>query len=203
MGLFSFKNLKDTISGKNYKINILITSNYIKIIQKVISKKDFVSRWSLQGAASISAYLEFRLFENYIIKDEIGQKVNVNNFKMNLKLLTPEKTFKIFKLLCSHYLISFLKNERNVSFLKDKNLNAVNFEKNIFQIFEFTSYDEHFYRKLDKCLIDGDGSNYFLKLYVEIFRKGFMCSYQKDAADIFIFSNEITNRYKEFLVKIK
>ena len=196
MGFFS--NLGDALSGKIYKQNTLIGSNVVKLIKKVEHRQDFVKWWIYSCTASINGLLDKLLFQDLKTKDDEGKEIDFNNFKKNIERLNEQKVFEIFKLLGGHFLMVFLKNKDNIAFLKSVKLERKDFEEEITKIFDFNRKDEDDYKRLDEKFL-ANTAGYFLNLYDEVFSKGFELSPDKDLAASLVFSELLSNSYKNFM----
>ncbi len=148
--------LKDVITGKIGLQNVLLTRNFIKFSSKVNNFPDsnFIKHWVLTSLMCIFLFLEDILFEEKdIFRDDKGDILCINVFKMNVKKLDEQKACSIFKLIAGFHLTAFLHNIHAENLLKEVGLDKESFIRNIFETFEYSQSDiKMFYDNYDKFL---------------------------------------------------
>jgi len=96
LGIFSY--LRDALSGKIYKKNVLIGDNTVKLFEKAsqLSDESFIKRWVIACIISIHGNLEEILF---------GKKgKSIATIKKNLNILDIDKVYEIIKILVCYYI---------------------------------------------------------------------------------------------------
>ncbi len=161
MGIFS--NLKDALSGKNYKRNELVIKKIVKLLEKnqELSGNELVKYCTYSCILSVDIDLEGILFR------EEGSEINI--FKKNLDLLDEEKTFEFMKLLVGRYLTSFKRNKDFEQIIKIYNIKTQTLEDEIFSFFSFTRENEKDFYELDS-IFEENIAKYFRILTEKIFK---------------------------------
>lgn len=176
MGIFSY--LRDALSGKIYKENILIGENTAKLFEKArqLPDESFIKRWVIACIFSIHRNLEEILF---------GKKgKSIATIKKNLNILNIDKVYEVIKILVCYY-ISATKNAQIPSkFLKEIELEQKDFEDEIFSFFSFNSEDIETFRELDNKYKNED-KLYAHEIYRKIVERAFGIRGTKDILDTF------------------
>lgn len=188
--------ITDILSGKTYRYNALIGRNVNKIINQVKDLPDpnFIKDWVSACVLDIDKTLETVFFRE--IKGKKGEKGIFNDLKNNIVLFDEQKIFYIFKLMCGFHLFAFLKNKSFARFLEEVGLNKENFEKQVFDIFDFTQDDKTLYRKLAQAY-DDRASDYPLGVWDEIVKNCFGDTHDVSPATGIALSLLMWNNYNE------
>jgi len=140
MEFFSY--LRDALTGKIYKKNILLGENINKLYKKArqLPDESFIKRWVIACIFSISGNLKEFFF------GKKGESINV--LKKNLDILNIDKVYEIIKILVCYYISATEKAQIPSKFLKEIELEQKDFEDEIFLFFAFNNEDIETFREL-------------------------------------------------------
>lgn len=175
MGIFSY--LRDALSGKIYKKNILIDENIDKLYKKASQLLDesFIKRWVLACVVSIHSDLKIFFF------GKRGESINI--LKKNLDILNIDKVYEIIKILVCYYISATKKSDQPSKFLKEILLEQKDFEDEIFSFFSFNSEDIETFRELDNKY-KNEHEFYAENIYRKIVEQAFGIKGTKDLLDL-------------------
>lgn len=174
MGIFSY--LRDALSGKIYKKNILIGDNTVKLFEKAsqLSDESFIKRWVIACIISIHGNLEEILF---------GKKgKSIATIKKNLNISNIDKVYEIIKILVCYYISATKKSDSPSKYLKNILLEQKDFEDEIFSFFSFNSGDIEIFRELDNKY-KNEHKLYASEIYRRIVERAFGIKGTKDILD--------------------
>lgn len=176
MGIFSY--LRDALSGKIYKENILIGKNTAKLFEKArqLPDESFIKRWVIACIFSIHRNLEEILF---------GKKgKSIATIKKNLNILNIDKVYEIIKILVCYYISATKKSDPPSKYLKNILLEQKDFEDEIFSFFSFNSEDIETFRELDNKY-KNEHKLYAHEIYRKIVERAFGIKDTKGVLDTF------------------
>jgi hypothetical protein len=181
--------LKDLFSGKIRRRNVLVHGNVQKLLGRCeeLPISDFTRHWCQACLTSI-----YIIIESWFFSDKTDQKMNP--FKQHIDRLDQEKVFEMMKLLASHHLTTFERNESNLECLKALAIDLANFEEQVFDVFSFADNDRRVFSELKKATPE-DREHPYLILYRKIFERVFEMPVQRNIHHEVLISGIISDAY--------
>lgn len=139
-----FKKLKDNVSGRTSKINVLFGNHAIRISEKLVNIDNILIYHLVYGTSMYAlGFLDSIYYEIKKFKYKDGT-IELNPFKANMDLLTPDNSITIFRWVVGNYLVHLIaeghlesiKNHMEISEIKSQFFTIHEFDKDDIQVFD-------------------------------------------------------------------
>jgi hypothetical protein len=163
--------LKNIVSGRTTRSNRLIGDHALRICEKLEGiDSSFLAALAVEISESTAKFLDSVFFNVRNFKYDDGT-IEVNPFRQNMDLLSPEDSFVVFKLVAGNYLVHLIAEE-HVRGSKDRA--CLSETKNqFFSLYEYEDEDIEIFDELLELITTYERPTPEIRLYERIFERAF------------------------------